>query len=73
LPSASPAAWILVLRPPRERPRHWASAPLFPASAGSLLMPPHDGGIDHQRFQILSCGEARYASQNEAQDILSGA
>ena len=30
LPSASPAARILVLRPPRERPRPWASAPLFP-------------------------------------------
>jgi hypothetical protein len=28
-PSASPAAWILVLRPPRERPRPWASGPLF--------------------------------------------
>src|SRR5271165_2872444 len=29
LPSASPAAWILVLKPPRDRPRPWASAPLF--------------------------------------------
>src|SRR5580693_5115286 len=28
-PSASPAAWILVLKPPRERPRPWAFAPLF--------------------------------------------
>ena len=27
-PSASVAAWILVLKPPRERPRPWASAPI---------------------------------------------
>src|SRR5258708_967274 len=32
LPSASAAAWILVLSPPRDRPRPWASAPLFPCA-----------------------------------------
>src|SRR6476660_1096015 len=30
LPRPSPAAWILVLRPHRDRPRPWASAPLLP-------------------------------------------
>src|SRR6516164_3154428 len=29
LPRASPATWILVLKPPRDRPRPWACAPLF--------------------------------------------
>jgi hypothetical protein len=41
-----------VLKPPRERPRPWAFAPFFAAGAGGLLMRPHDGGIDHQPFQI---------------------
>jgi hypothetical protein len=66
LPSASLAAWILVLKPPRDRPRPWASAPLFfAASAGSLLMRPHDGGIDHQPFQI---GLARQGGEDLVQN-----
>ena len=50
LPSASTSAWILVLRPPRLRPRAWSSA--FFESAGAVLMSPHDGAVDHRVFVI---------------------
>jgi hypothetical protein len=52
VPSASPAAGILVLRPPRERPRPWAAAPFLPASVGGVLMSLQDGRFDHQPFKI---------------------
>jgi len=39
--------WILVLSPPRERPRALSSEPLF-AARGRLLMGSHDGRIQHQ-------------------------
>ena len=39
--------------------------PFFPASAGSLLMRPHDGGIDHQPFQI---GLARQGGEDGVQN-----
>ena len=53
LPNASPAAWIFVFTPPRERPRPWASAPpLFRRAPDGVLMGAHDGKIDHQPFQV---------------------
>src|SRR5262249_31512935 len=50
LPSASTSAWILVLRPPRLRPRAWSST--FFEGAGAVLMSPHDGAVDHRVFVI---------------------
>jgi hypothetical protein len=39
--------WILVLKPPLERPRASVfGLPLF--SGGRLLMSPHDGSVDHE-------------------------
>jgi hypothetical protein len=64
LPSASPAAWILVLKPPRDRPRPWACAPFLPARAGRLLVRSNDRRVDHQPFQIgLARQAARMASK----------
>src|SRR4029077_8886582 len=65
LPSASPAAWILVLRPPRDRPRPWAFGPFLPLCAGGVLMRPNDGRIDHQPLQI---GFARHGRENLVQN-----
>ena len=60
-PSASLAAWIFVLSPPRDRPRPWASGPLFLARASGVLMCSHNCAVDHQPFQI---GFARQNSQH---------
>src|SRR5262245_57958558 len=50
LPSASTAALILVLGPPRERPIASSSAPLF--CARSMLMCADDGGVDDEMFAV---------------------
>jgi hypothetical protein len=41
------------------------SPPFLPASAGGVLMRPHDGGIDHQPFEI---GLARQRGQDLVQN-----
>ncbi len=46
-PVSSASRWILVLSPPRERPRALSSEPLF-AARGRLLVSAHDGRVDHQ-------------------------
>jgi hypothetical protein len=47
--SPSPFAnrWILVVSPPRERPRALSSEPFF-AARGRLLVSPHDRRVQHQ-------------------------
>src|SRR5262249_4085900 len=53
LPSASTSAWILVLRPPRLRPSAWSST--FFESAGTGVMRPDEGAVDH-RFLVFARG-----------------
>jgi hypothetical protein len=48
LPSASTAALIFVLRPPRERPIASSSLPLLRL----LLARAHDGGVDDRVFKV---------------------
>lgn len=43
-PCALAAMWILLVKPPRERPRAWVRAPF---SAGGLLVGAHDGAVEH--------------------------
>ena len=50
LPNASTVAWILVLRPPRLRPRVCLSGSPFCTSA--VLVGAHDGGINHGVFVV---------------------
>jgi hypothetical protein len=60
LPSVSPAAWILVLRPPRERAtKALGIRPLFP---DGRRLPADAPALDHQPFQIgfaRKCGKDR--------------
>ncbi len=64
-PSASPATWIFVLSPPRDRPRPWAFAPLYRAGTGGMLMSADDGRVDHQPFQIgFACQNGKHVVEN---------
>lgn len=48
-------AWILVVRPPRERPMAWLCSPLAPCGAAVGL---HGGGVDqHLRGRPASSGQ----------------
>ncbi len=49
-PSVSPARWIWVGRPPRERPRAWSRPP--PVSGGRWLMRTHDGAGEQERVLV---------------------
>ena len=48
--------WILVLRPPRERPMAWFSPAFFGAPA-LVLMGAHDGAVDHRIFVVGILGQ----------------
>jgi hypothetical protein len=65
LPSASPAAWILVSGPRENGQGPGHSAPFLPACAGGVVMRPNDGQIDHQPLQI---GFARQGGENLVQN-----
>src|SRR5437763_11251278 len=67
IPLASTRAWILVDRPPRERPMHsaraWSRAsagvacgPLFDVAA--MLMDPDRGGVDHLQVAVIGLRSA---------------
>jgi hypothetical protein len=57
LPSASVAAWILVLKPPREWPRPWACAPFGQACPGCVLAGVHNGAVEEKPFQVGLAGQ----------------
>ena len=61
-PLVSTKAWILVVRPPRERPMHaarawfgprmsWHMAPFF--AVGTMLMHPDRRGVDHLQIAVI--------------------
>src|SRR5215470_20109128 len=60
-PSASASRWILVVNPPRERPRASSSAPPFGATltGGGLLVGSDESGVEHQVLVIRIAGEFR--------------
>src|SRR3954453_13935362 len=55
LPKASTRATILLVRPPRERPMAFFSAPPF--GTARLLMDGDDRAIDHRGFEIRFSGQ----------------
>src|SRR5215470_20015340 len=63
-PSASASRWILVVNPPRERPRASSSAPPFGATltGGGLLVGSDESGVEHQVLVIRIAGELRKKS-----------
>lgn len=55
-PSPSTSAWILVLSPPRERPR--ACSPFFGCACG-MLMGANDGRVQEDLLEICILGQCR--------------
>lgn len=51
-PRASTQTWILVPKPPRDRPSAWASSPPFSPRAGGLGVGADHGGVQHDPFQV---------------------
>src|ERR1700753_1472237 len=51
-PLRSTSAWILVVRPPLERPRHRSGPPFC---RGTMLVHAHDRTVDHLNIAVIGC------------------
>src|SRR5918911_1812996 len=54
--SSTATRWILVERPPRERPRAGWPRPLFFSRPGGMLVGAHHGGVEQRQGRVKGAG-----------------